>query len=71
VPQFGKPEQFQKKCAAILHPELRENKNVERLRDSVKNGNAPRLFSSRDGDRVNFLIALFYIDPVQLRRNAT
>ncbi|PLP58359.1 hypothetical protein CYK37_15770 [Mesorhizobium loti] len=33
-------EQFQQKCAAVLRPELRENKRSERFRVSVKNGNA-------------------------------
>jgi len=30
-------EQFQEKCAAVFRPELHENKEIERLRDSVKN----------------------------------
>ncbi|MGO4836640.1 hypothetical protein AB4144_30780, partial [Rhizobiaceae sp. 2RAB30] len=33
-------EQFQQKCAAVLRPELRENKELERFRDSEKSGNA-------------------------------
>ncbi|MBR2690384.1 MAG: CocE/NonD family hydrolase [Aquamicrobium sp.] len=33
-------EQFQQKCAAVLRPELCENKEPERFRVSVKNGNA-------------------------------
>ncbi|RWX08016.1 hypothetical protein EHI47_35360 [Rhizobium leguminosarum] len=33
-------EQFQQKCAAVLRPELRKNKAIERFRDSEKNGNA-------------------------------
>jgi hypothetical protein len=30
------PEQSQENCAAVLRPELRENKKIERFRDSVK-----------------------------------
>ncbi len=30
-------EQFQEKCTAVFRPELRENKEIERFRDSVKN----------------------------------
>ncbi|MGY5779472.1 hypothetical protein [Rhizobium sp. LEGMi135b] len=30
------PEQFQEKCAAVFRPELPENKEKERFRDSVK-----------------------------------
>ncbi|MGO7998330.1 hypothetical protein ACC734_39210, partial [Rhizobium ruizarguesonis] len=33
-------EQFQQKCAAVLRPELSENKEIEHFRDSEKNGNA-------------------------------
>ncbi|MDV4158514.1 hypothetical protein [Rhizobium brockwellii] len=33
-------EQFQQKCAAVLRPELRENKEIEHFRDSKKNGSA-------------------------------
>jgi hypothetical protein len=29
-------EQFQQKCAAVLRPELRKNKKIERFRDSRK-----------------------------------
>ncbi|MGY5775285.1 aldo/keto reductase [Rhizobium sp. LEGMi135b] len=29
-------EQFQEKCTAVFRPELRENKELERFRDSVK-----------------------------------
>ncbi|MGO4835962.1 hypothetical protein AB4144_27345 [Rhizobiaceae sp. 2RAB30] len=29
-------EQFQQKCAAVLRPELRQNKELERFRDSEK-----------------------------------
>ncbi|QAZ43989.1 hypothetical protein C1M53_14600 [Mesorhizobium sp. Pch-S] len=32
--------QFQQKCAAVLRLELRNNKELERFRVSVKNGNA-------------------------------
>jgi hypothetical protein len=32
--------QFQQKCAALLRPELRNGKELERFRVSVKNGNA-------------------------------
>jgi|UPI0002F9C556 hypothetical protein len=34
------PEQFQQKSAAVLRPELRENKGIEHIRDS-KNEDAP------------------------------
>jgi len=33
--------QFQQKCAAVLRPELRENKKLEHFRVSAKSGNAP------------------------------
>jgi len=33
-------EQFQQKCAAVLRPELRKNKEVKRFRDSKKSANA-------------------------------
>jgi len=33
-------EQFQQKCAAVLRPELRKNKEIEHFRDSKKNGDA-------------------------------
>ncbi|MEQ1954889.1 hypothetical protein [Mesorhizobium sp. CN2-181] len=33
-------EQFQQKCAAVLRPELRENKEIEHFRDSEKSGTA-------------------------------
>ena len=33
-------EQFQQKCEAVLRPELRKNKEIERFRDSKKSGNA-------------------------------
>ncbi|MDC9835942.1 hypothetical protein [Rhizobium binxianense] len=33
-------EQFQEKCEAVFRPELRENKEIEHLRASEKNGNA-------------------------------
>ncbi|TGF01034.1 hypothetical protein C9417_01330 [Rhizobium sp. SEMIA 4088] len=32
-------EQFQQKCEAVLRPELRRNKTIERFRDSTKSGN--------------------------------
>ncbi|MGO4834993.1 hypothetical protein AB4144_22320 [Rhizobiaceae sp. 2RAB30] len=31
-------EQFQQKCAAVLRPELRKNKELEHFRDSEKSG---------------------------------
>jgi len=34
-----KREQFQQKCAAVLRPELRKNKEIDHLRDSKENGN--------------------------------
>ncbi|MGO4841754.1 hypothetical protein AB4144_56780, partial [Rhizobiaceae sp. 2RAB30] len=34
-------EQFQQKCAAVLRPELRQNKELKRFRDPEKCGNAP------------------------------
>ncbi|QAZ42734.1 hypothetical protein C1M53_06930 [Mesorhizobium sp. Pch-S] len=44
-------EQFQEKCSAVFRPELRESKESERFRVSVKNGNAlgsgPRRSSSK------------------------
>ncbi|PZM16961.1 hypothetical protein CPY51_01565 [Rhizobium tubonense] len=33
-------EQFQQKCTAVLRPELRKDKELERFRDSKKSGNA-------------------------------
>ena len=33
-------EQFQQKCVAVLRPQLRTNKKIERFRDSKKSGNA-------------------------------
>lgn len=33
--------QLQQRCAALLRPELLENKGLERSRGSVKDGNAP------------------------------
>jgi len=53
-------EQFQQKCEAVLRPELRKNKEIERFRDSEKDGNAlglaPRAFrndrESRSGGAV-------------------
>ncbi|GLR58316.1 hypothetical protein GCM10007919_30420 [Rhizobium indigoferae] len=32
-------EKFQQKCSAVLHPELRENKEIEHFRGATKNGN--------------------------------
>jgi hypothetical protein len=46
VTPFDNPVQFQQKCDAVLRPELRKNKEMEHFRDSGKNGNALRLFSS-------------------------
>ncbi|GES50315.1 hypothetical protein Rhsp01_31000 [Rhizobium sp. NBRC 114257] len=36
----GTLEQFQQKCEAILRPELRKNKKMERFCNSKKSGNA-------------------------------
>jgi len=33
---FGNLEQFQDKCAAVFRPELRINKELERVGDSIK-----------------------------------
>ncbi len=47
-----KLEQFQQKCETVLRPELRENKEIERFRDSEKSGNA--LHHSHDDMCLNF-----------------
>jgi hypothetical protein len=41
-------EQFQQKRAAVLRPELRRNKSIDRFRDSKKSGNA--LAGIREGE---------------------
>lgn len=37
---FEELEQFQEKCGTVFRPELRKNKEIERFRDSEKNGTA-------------------------------
>jgi hypothetical protein len=41
--RFGTPEQFQEKCATVFRPELRENKELERFRISVKKQKRSRI----------------------------
>jgi len=48
-------EQFQQKCEAVLRPELRKNKGVERFRDSKKSGNALSSEAAKITCRLRFL----------------
>ncbi|RAX43074.1 hypothetical protein DQ393_02930 [Rhizobium tropici] len=53
---------FQQKCEAVLRPELRKNKKIERFRDSKKSGNALE-HDAEKCHRFSDDIMLYLFDP--------
>ena len=62
---FGRLEQFQEKCEAVFRPGLRQNKEMERFRDSKRSENA---VADAPSDPVTAHLLAPYLDAVAAAR---